>query len=191
MSVSATDRATFRRRIGDLVKAEQDIMTSNGQDKSYLLRYDNVFDYEVYVDGVLQNDDGTVFSISASEGRLTFNTVVDADKAIKVIYSFAAYTDAEADELIEQYGVDKAVIEAIRGLLADSARLYSYQQGPTRAEQQQIFEHLSKLLESYQKDLASFPPDNSGGGGAKVGKRIHEIYRKSPRVSRDLSRDDI
>ncbi len=61
--MSEQDLATFRRSIGDNVKGEQDIQTTNGQDKTFLLRYDNVFNYDVYLDGELLEDDNSVFTM--------------------------------------------------------------------------------------------------------------------------------
>lgn len=182
---TADELATFRRRIGDPAKADADVQTTNGSDKQFALRYNNVYEEVVQLDSVTQSSG---YMLDGVTGIIEFDSPPPADMTLKVSYKYAAYTDAEAAALIDSYGLDKAVIEAIRELLADAARLYNYQQGSTRADKQQVFSNLKDLLKIYQADATNTA--NNGSGSLTLGRRTTEQYRQPRRIVEDFSRSD-
>ncbi len=176
--------AKFRRQIGDPVKADQDVQTANGTDKEFALRFNNLFSESVTFNGVAQP---TGYTLDGPSGLIEFDTPPAVDTVVRVSYKYAAYTDAEATEFIDSVGVEYATVEAIKELLANAARLYNYQQGPTRADKNQIFQNLKDLLKIYKEEAAGY----AGQGGLTVGKRTNPLYRRSYPIRPDLSRDDI
>lgn len=179
------DIAKFRRQIGDPVKADADVQSANGVDKQFALRFNNIFDEVVTLNGVLQT---TGYDLNGVTGIITFDTAPATDTIVKVSYSYAAYTDSEATALIDTYGVSEATLEALRELLANAARFYNYQQGQTRAERQQVFQNLKDLFKIYQAEAAKTA--NAGAGSLTLGKRTNEAYRRPTIVREDLSRTD-
>src|SRR4051794_19732125 len=127
-----TDLATFKRRVGYNATAEQDTFTGNGTNKTVQLRHDNVSDVQVYFNDV-QQDDG-LYGLNDAAGSLTFTDAPDDNTVVTVFYTYAAFTDEEAQALIDQYGLQKAVIEALRELLADTAKLRNYKQADTEVD---------------------------------------------------------
>ncbi|MEM4406017.1 MAG: hypothetical protein QXS68_03135 [Candidatus Methanomethylicaceae archaeon] len=68
-----------------------------------------------------------------------------------------AFTDAELNRLYERAEGDYllTVVLCLRQLLASAAKMYKYGEGFSRAEQDEIFEQLSKLLDRYEALLDS------------------------------------
>lgn len=187
---SAADIATFRRRIGDRVKTEQDTIVTKAGDKIFRLRFTNVFDVVVAVDSVTQASDGSVYTVDSENGRIDFVTAPGTDKTVVVDYDYAAYTDAEATSLIDTYGIKDAVIEAILELLANAARLYNYSQGQTKSERGKVFDNLKELLKLYQSNGGFTSADGTNIGSVSIGKRTNEYDRGVGTTEYDLSRLD-
>ena len=78
-----------------------------------------------------------------------------------IFYKFAAFTDEEAQALINEYGLQKAVIEALREILANTARLRNYKQGDTEVDNSQVFKQVKQLLDMYQTE---YQTDQSAEG---------------------------
>ncbi len=180
------DIATYRRRIGDDIKADSDTFTGNGIDSRFSLSFNNVFGEQVIVNGLVV----TTYSIDRPSGTVIFNAPITDGDIIKVSYSYAAYTDVEATAMIDAYGIGNASIEALKGLLASAARLYNYQQGATRADKNQVFQNLKDLLAIYSAENNAVNPDGSISGNLTIGKRTNEEYRPVTSSIADLSRKD-
>lgn len=181
----AEDIKKVRRQIGDAVKAEADIQTASGNDRQFALRYNNLFDELVQVDGVERTSG---FEFDGDAGLITFDSNLDEGAVLKVAYKYAAFTDQEIGDMIDATSVAQATVDLIKELLANAARLYNYTQGPTKADKQQVFKNLKDLLDIYKAEAADF----NGQGGVAIGKRTNEAYRPSPvrGIKPDLSRDD-
>lgn len=183
---TAEEIAKFRRQIGDPVKADADVQTASGNDRQFALRYNNLFDELVTINGVeVDNDDYTLDGVA---GLIEFPANLVNGDQLRVSYKYAAYTDVEATSLIDEYGVSAATVEALKELLASAARLYNYQQGPTRADKQQVFSNLKDLFKIYKGEADVY----ASSGGLTMGKRTNPTYRDDrPRIAPDFSRDDI
>jgi hypothetical protein len=188
-----SDIATVRRRIGDRTKAQRDIATGNGIDRSFHLQYENVFSVIVMVaDQEMAVD--VDYALDGAAGRVIFVNP-PADKArVQFDYNYAAYTDDEMLELLNETGsVNGATIAALEELTADSARLFDFTQGETTNKRSQVFDHLVKLLERYQKAEAdSGGSTGTGGKGLLIRRRIAGPTRTTPPYyggTQDLTRN--
>lgn len=176
------DIAKVRRRIGDSAKSFVDRFEGDGSTTEYGLTYHNNFAVEVKVNGVVLAAEN--YTVVPSSGQILFNAAPAADAVVDVAYSYAGYTDAQLSALVDEYGADGAAIECLEELLADSARLYDYQQGQTVDKRSQVFDHLKELLAS-----AKTAAGEDSSYGLVIGNRHpDEQVCRLPR--RDLSRDD-
>lgn len=167
-----------RRRIGDGVKSGLDRFASNGQQVEIQLEFKNVFD--VAIDGLDPSD----YTVNGAAGKVVLHEALAADTVKLISYKYAGYTDEQIVELIGNYGVEGAVVEALQELLVDSARLYDYQQGQTVDKRSQVFDHLKDLLKSAKDDFVA-----TKSNGVRLGRRNPD--ERKPSVGRvDLSRDD-
>ncbi len=158
--------ATIRRRIGDKVKAQKDIATGNGKDRSFHLQYQNVFNVIVAILDTEQTV-GTDYTLDSEGGRVIFNAPPALNAEVTFDYNYAAYTDAEISELNQELGIDGATVAVLEELTADTARFYDYTQGETSNKRSQVFDHLMKLLDSY-REMAE---KTRRGSGVRFGKR--------------------
>lgn len=158
--------ATIRRRVGDRSKAQKDIATGNGKDRSYHLQYQNVFGLIVTVEGTevqINND----YTLDGAGGRVIFSAPPAEGANVSFDYNYAAYTDDEIQDLLDEQGLDGATVAILEELTADTARFYDYSQGETTNKRSQVFDHLMKLLADYRsKSTAS-----KKGSGVRFGKR--------------------
>lgn len=157
--------ATLRRRVGDRTKAQRDIATGNGLDRTFHLQYDNVFSVLIQIGAA--EVPSTDYSVDGPGGRVTFNIAPEEDAKVSFDYNYAAYTDEELTEIIDEYGLDGGTVAVLEELTADSARLYDYSQGETTNKRSQIFDHLTKLLTTYQAKAVAAKK----GSGIRFGKR--------------------
>lgn len=148
------DLTKFRRKIGDKVKADKDVATGNGSTTQWHLRHENVFDLQVFIGTTLQVI-GTNYTLDSSSGAVDFIAAPADEQRVTFIYKFACFTDEEAQQLITEYGLDGAVIEALREILADSSRLMNYKQGETEVEYSVVFKQTKELLEYYENKMLS------------------------------------
>lgn len=167
-----SDIATLRRRIGDRPKAQRDIATGNGADRSFHLQFENVYSVIVTINDV-EKAINIHYALDGPAGRIIFIDAPIADARVQIDYNYAAYTDQEITELVTETGsVDGATVAMLEELTADSARFYDFTQGETTNKKSQVFDHLVKLLERYQTAIA-----NGGTGltkrrsGIRFGKR--------------------
>ena len=158
-----------RRRIGDSVKANTELFTSDGRKKLLSMAYKNLFDVKVTINTSLLPSDA--YTVSQEAGKVILNTIPEQDAEIIVEYKYAGFSDDYIKGLIESYGVDGAVVEAIGTLLADSARFYDYTQGQTVDRRSQIFEVNAKT-----------------NSGFSIGNRVHSTAQVYGGF--DLTRDD-
>lgn len=157
--------ATLRRRVGDRTKAQRDIATGNGADRSFHLQYQNVFNVTVLVAAVAA--DPTTYTVDSPGGRVIFNVAPAEGAEVAFDYNYAAYTDAELQEILDDEGLAGATVAVLDELIADSARLYDYTQGETTNKRSQVFDHLLKLQERYTKAWET----SKRGSGIRFGKR--------------------
>lgn len=170
-----------RRRIGDSVKANTELFTSDGKEKLLSAAYKNLFDVKVTINTSLLPSDN--YTVSQEAGKIVLKTAPEDGAEIMVEYKYAGFSNDYVKGLIESYGVDGAVVEAIGTLLADSARFHDYTQGQTTDRRSQVFDHLKDLYQM-AKDEARAKNDS----GFSIGNRIHSTARVDGGF--DLTRDD-
>lgn len=121
----------FKRQVGYTVMAEKVTFTGNGLNRVGNLRYENIADVQVHLDNDLLTAD---YEVQAEAGVITFVTAHDDGVVVTINYTFASFTDDEAQELIAEYGLERAVIEALRSILASTAKLRNYKQADTKVD---------------------------------------------------------
>lgn len=173
----------LRRRIGDSSKKFVDRFEGDGNTTEYGLSYHNVFNVVVSINGSKRPDGD--YKVVASSGQILFLAAPEMDAVVDVEYSYAGYSDEQLKGMIDTYGVNGAAVECLQELLADSARLYDYQQGQTSDKRSQVFDHLKDLLAS-AKEAAN----GTTGYGLVFGRRQPDI-RPIHAERLDLTRSDI
>lgn len=172
----------LRRRIGDSSKKFVDRFEGDGSTTEYGLSYHNNFDVIVSINGAKRPEGD--YKVVASSGQILFLAAPEADSVVDVEYSYAGYTDDQLKALIDSYGENGAAVECLEELLADSARLYDYQQGQTSDKRSQVFDHLKDLLASARETA-----NGTKSYGLVFGTRhpdIRPIHAERP----DLTRTD-
>lgn len=168
-----------RRRIGDSVKGNTEMLLGDGSTTLFDLKFKNVSNVVVRVSSIEVDN----YTVNGKSGQIVF-TEAPADQAsIQIDYTYSAYTDEEIADMVGQYGVSGTVVECLNELVVDSARFYDYSQGQTTDKRSQIFEHLQKLLASAKADAGL------SGGEVVFGKR-HPEGRAGRSFGEDLSRSD-
>lgn len=179
--------ATIRRRVGDRSKAQKDIATGNGKDRSFHLQYQNVFSLIVSVEDT-ELVEGNDYTLDAAGGRVIFAAPPMEQARVVFDYNYAAYTDAELTDLIAEFGLDGATVAILEELTADTARYYDYTQGESANKRSQVFDHLMKLLETYRTKATA----TKKGSGVRFGKRSapDRTLRREPNFggTQDLTR---
>lgn len=170
-----------RRRIGDSVKANTELFTSDGRKKLLSMAYKNLFDVKITINTTLLPSDE--YAVSQEAGKVILNTIPEQDAEIIVEYKYAGFSDDYIKGLIESYGADGAVVEAIGTLLADSARFYDYTQGQTVDRRSQIFDHLKDLHQMAKEEVNA-----KTNSGFSIGNRVHSTAQVYGGF--DLTRDD-
>jgi hypothetical protein len=174
-----SDLDTFKRRVGYKVTADQDTFTGNGSNKTVQLRHDSVSDVQVSF-GDIQQDAG-LYTVNAEAGSLTFTDAPADGVVVTVFYLYAAFTDEQAHALISEYGLQLAVIEALRELLADTAKLRNYKQGDTEVDNSQVFKQVKQLLDMY---VTEYQKDQSVEQA-----QVNVVRRHDPRGEDDCERN--
>lgn len=171
-----------RRRIGDGEKHGLDSFTGDGETTTLNLEFKNVYAVEVTINQATLPP--VAYTLNQKAGKLILEAAPAQDDKIIVNYKYAGYTDEDIEVLINNYGVEGAIVEALQELLVDSARLYDYQQGQTVDKRSQVFDHLKDLLKSAKDDFVA-----TKSNGVRLGRRNPD--ERKPSVGRvDLSRDD-
>lgn len=178
---TTTQIEQVRRGIGDSKKAEADRFVSDGFERLYSLAYKNVFDVKVYINSTLL--DSAAYTVLGEVGKISFVEAQAVNDDILISYSYAGYTDEKIGELVDAFSVEGAIIEALKELLADSARFYDYSQGQTTDRRSQIFDHLKDLLALAKEDLRASTVSDVAIGNRHTGLA-------GGRGVLDLSRDD-
>jgi hypothetical protein len=189
MNDNATNIAKFRRKVGDKVKADKDVATANGNETQWHLRHENVFGVQVFSGADMLTNE-TDYTIDSEAGVVTLVSAPADGAVVSFLYKFAAFTDDEITSLISEYGLDGAVIEGLREMLADSSKLMNYKQGDTEVEYSVIFKQVKQLLDYYeslsQQALSAADSDT----GFAIGQRIHPLYEDGTYKPNDISRFD-
>lgn len=175
------DLELFKRRVGYQVKADQDTVIGDGTARVFELRCENVFEVTIYADG--NELDPTSYVVDGQPGTITFTDAPINGTTLTIAYKFAPFTDAEAQALIDQFGLTKAVIEALRSILADVSRRTNYRRGDTEVSDSDVFKHVRELVKMYEDELQQNEAVEAGG--------IHAVQRMKPRCEyqpNDLSR---
>lgn len=178
------DLEVFKRRVGYHVQADQDTFTGNGSNLTVQLRHENVSQVDIYLGDELL--DAELYTLDAAAGVVTFGEAPEDGVAVTIDYKFAPFTDEEAQALITEYGIDKAVIEALREILANQAKLRNYKQGDTEVDNSQVFKQVKQLLDMYQDEYQADQSAEQAG--------IAVVKRRDPRGDvgecreKDLSR---
>lgn len=154
------DLDVFKRHVGYRAEATQETFTGTELTTSVNLRYESVFDVVVHVGESLRQS--STYTVDSEAGVVTFTSAPEGE-IVTVQYKYAPFTDAEAQALIDTYGVDKAVIEALREMLANTARLRNYKQADTEVDNSQVFKQLQALLKMYTDDYQRDQSSESGG----------------------------
>lgn len=190
----AIDSLTLvRKRIGDDKKSETESFNISETTATAQLAYSNVGIFNVY-DKKKQSSPLTLdtdYTVDSEAGVVTLLYTPETSSVLTVVYYYYAFKDSELQDLIDANGVNGACVEAIRWLLADTARLHDYSRGATSESLSQIYKHLQDMLKDYTA-MGGLSAGNEGqvSPGVSVDKRIHNYYRKTQDVPFDLSRDD-
>lgn len=174
--------AIVRRKIGDKAKAQKDVSTGNGVERSYHLEYENAWGLIVVVGGA-EKESPADYTLDDQAGRVVFEEAPADGALISIDYQWAAFTDPEIEALITETGsVDGAVVEALEELTVNASRLYDYRRDQTSVSRSQIYKQLKEMLD-YYRDQAK-----AKRSGVKIRKRVHPLYESEPRLPGDLSR---
>jgi hypothetical protein len=173
-----TDLDTFKRRVGYRVQAAQDSFTGNDDDRLFQLTFENISDVVVQVDDAPYPTDRV--TVDAAAGLVKLPGAPGDGSVISITYKYAPFTDDEANELIAAYGLDRAVIEALREILANTARLRNYKQGDTEVDNSQVFKQVKQLLDHY---VTEYQSNESAERGVVIQRRNDP--RGGPRGCRD------
>lgn len=181
----ADNLTLIRRRIGDNPKTNTETFNMDNNTTSVVLSYANsyitsIFDLEKSATTLVE---GVDYSFDNITGTITLLYMPDINP-LTVNYIYYAFTDDELNDLITQYGLNGATVEALRWLIADASRLHDYSQGQTSESLNQIVKNIRDMIKDYQ-DLGD--PDNPN---TKIMKRTNDYYRGTTNVLYDLSRDD-
>lgn len=180
-----------RKRIGDDKKTETESIPISDTTTTVQLAFGNATIFSLYdkaksSSALVVNVD---YTWDGEAGVITLLYTPSVDSVMTAVYFYYAFTDTELNELIDDYGVNGACIEAIRWLIADSARLHDYSRGATSESLSQIIKNLQSMLKDYTTALGS-DPSGAPALDMKIMKRTNDYYRGTrPSVS-DLSRDD-
>lgn len=178
-----------RKRIGDDRKTETETFPVTSTSTTVQLQYGNVGLFSVYdtekSSSALTVD--TDYALDAEAGVITL-LYTPTDSNVVVVYYYYAFTDSELNDLITQYGVNGACAEAIRWLMADSARLHDYSRGATSESLSQIYKNLQSMLKDYT--VLGTTDDGAPVADMRVMKRTNQYYRGTTDIPSDLSRDD-
>ena len=190
----AIDSTTLiRKRIGDDKKTETETFPLSNETTTVQLKYTNATVFSVYDRDKQSTPLSSVddYQVDSEAGIVTL-LYEPNDSKLVVVYYYYAFSDAEITELLESYGVNGACVEAIRWLIADSARLHDYSRGATSESLSQITKNLQDMLKDYTALAGSTEEDGvtPSSGGVHVNKRIHDDYRHRIDIPFDLSRDD-
>jgi hypothetical protein len=147
------DLDTFKRRVGYRIKSAQESYTGTDTDDTYQLAFENVFDVQVFLNDVRYPAE--YLTIDGEVGVVKLKGPAGQDAVLAIHYKYAPFTDAEAQALITEYGLDKAVIEALRELLANTARLRNYKSADTEVDNSQVFKQVRELIRMYEDEYQS------------------------------------
>lgn len=165
--MSETEIKAVRRKIGDSVKSERENVTGTGRNRIVKLQNNNVFAVFVTIDDV----ETTGFTVHDTAGRIVFAVPPAEGSSVIIDYLYAAYTDAELQSLIDDYGVNGAAIACLEELLVDTARFYDFTQGETTEKRSQVFENLNKVLTQLKASVDTNPDGSNVSSGVVIGKR--------------------
>lgn len=181
----ADNLTLIRRRIGDNPKTQSEVFSINDTINSVSLSFANstitsIYDKE-YSDSSLSV--GTDYTFDSVTGTVVL-LYTTTDSQLVVNYVYYAFTDDELNDLLDQYGLNVATVEAIRWLIADASRLHDYSQGVTSESLNQIVKNLRDMAKDYAE---MGDPENPT---TKILKRTNDYYRGTSSVPYDLTRDD-
>lgn len=172
--------AAIRRKIGDKVKAQRDIVMGNSGERTIHLQYESVFEVIVQIDYV-EKTEGVDYSVDYQAGRIVFQNPPVEGERVTVDYLYAAYSNEELQGLIDETGsVNGAVIACLEELTMETARFYDFTQGETSEKKSQVFKNLMALLDSYRAKETADNETKSKGSGVSVGKRTVARPRVRP-----------
>jgi hypothetical protein len=172
-----------RRAIGDREKADENLLVANASIEDFQLRHQNVWNVRVYFNGVMQE---AGFTVNEEAGVLVFVTPPADGVEIRVTYSYAALSDAELTDLINNYGEDAAIITALEAILADVSKQRDYKEADSEVKNSQVFEQVRKLLDYHTKKM--YENNLAKNGGVSKGRRINDQYKNGKTTPHDLSR---
>jgi hypothetical protein len=148
-----SDLDTFKRRVGYRNKANQETYTGSDLTSTYQLAFEGVYDVEDFLDEAPYPADRVTLDDAA--GVVTLAGAPGEGVVVAIQYKYAPFTDAEAQALITEYGLERAVIEALRELLANTARMRNYKQADTEVDDSQVFKQIRQLIQMYEDEYQS------------------------------------
>jgi len=172
------DLEKVRVAIGDRVKADENLISANGELVDFQVRHENIWDVNVYLDDVLTT---TGITVSGIPGVIAFATAPADGIEVRVTFKYAAFSDIELQQYIDDYDVDQAIIMALEGILSSVARQRDYKEADSEVKNSQVFAQVEKLLTYWNKKV-------SNKKGVTKGRRIHEQYKSTEPTDADLSR---
>ena len=172
--------AEVRRAIGDTAKQTVQQFEGDGYTLLFALQYKNVQEVGVTVG----NQNVTPDLVYSGAGQVQLNDAPEQGDKVIISYEYAGFTDLVLESLIDRNGVQGAIIEALKDLLASASRRTDYVQGQTNVKASQVFQHLKDLLGMYSPG-GQF----SAEGGLSMGTRVPQPVDNTI-VREDLSRSD-
>lgn len=177
-----------RRRIGDARKDNIERFAITPEANTFALAFENATVDSVYDTGLGQLIEDTGYTMGAAPNELVLLYEGDEGNELVVTYHYYAFTYDELSELVTSYGVNGACVEAVRWLIADSARLHDYSRGATSENLSQVIKNLQSMLKDYI--ALGDTEDGSPVADMKILKRTNKYYNGKRELRTDLSRDD-
>lgn len=138
----------FRNRVGDRLKTASMNASGNGTQVMYDLQYHNVSNLAVVVSGTVLNVT-TDYQLDPVNGIVTFTISPADDSDIQFTFNYSAFSDADVTALLAAFGQQGAVLEGLKMLLSDAARLYDYTKGMNQSKRTGVFNNLQALYKLY------------------------------------------
>jgi len=188
----AIDNITLiRKRIGDNKKTETESLALTPTTIAVQLQYNNAEIFSLHDKNqsssiLVENTD---YTFDTETGVISLLYTPQDGSVLTATYYYYAFSQAELEDLQASYGTNGAVVEALRWLIADSARLHDYSRGATSESLSQIIKNLQSMLDDYQKNLNTID-DDTPTSNLTIKKRTNQFYRGTTDIPFDLSRDD-
>ena len=134
-----------RNNLGDNKKTETESLALTPTTIAVQLQYNNAEIFSLHDKNqsssiLVENTD---YTFDTETGVISLLYTPQDGSVLTATYYYYAFSQAELEDLQASYGTNGAVVEALRWLIADSARLHDYSRGATS-------ESLSQIIKNYR-----------------------------------------